>query len=93
MKGYTLEEFRDYMKGLKFEELEDMAMFIKEYFDHYKSVPDTNVEEKELALGKYAMLIAEYGMYFVSFSLSVIEMRKKLQEEIAAEEELARGSA
>lgn len=91
MKGYTLEEFRDYMKTLKFEELEDMAMFIKEYFDHYKNVPDTNVEEKELALGKYAMLISEYGMYFVSFSLSVIEMRKKLQEEIADEE--ARGTA
>lgn len=91
MKNYTLEEFRDYMKTLKFEELEDMAMFIKEYFDYYKSVPDTNVEEKELALGKYAMLISEYGMYFVSFSLSVIEMRKKLQEEIADEE--ARGTA
>lgn len=85
MKGYTLEEFSGYMKGLKFEDLEDMAMFIKEYFDYYKSVPDTNVEEKELALGKYAMLISEYGMLFVSFSLSVIEMRKKLQAEIAAE--------
>lgn len=91
MKGYTLEEFRDYMKTLKFEELEDMAMFIKEYFDYYKSVPDTNVEEKELALGKYAMLISEYGMYFVSFSLSVIEMRKQMQKEIAEEE--ARGTA
>lgn len=91
MKGHTLEEFRDYMKSLKFEELEDMATFIKEYFDYYKSVPDTEVEEKELALGKYAMLISEYGMYFVSFSLSVIEMRKQMQKEIAEEE--ARGTA
>lgn len=93
MKGHTLEEFRDYMKSLKFEELEDMAVLIKEYFDYYKNVPDTDVEEKEAALGKYAMLISEYGMYFVSFSLSVIEMRKKLQAEIAAEEAETRGTA
>lgn len=86
MKNYTLEEFRDYLQTLKFDDLEDLAVFIKEYFDYYKNVPDSNVEEKELALGKYAILISEYGMMFVSFALSVIEMRKKLQQEIADEE-------
>jgi hypothetical protein len=49
-------------------------------------VPDTDVAEKELALGKYIILITEYGMAFVSFALSVIEMRKKMQEEAAQEE-------
>ena len=86
MKSYTIEEFRDYIKTVKFEELEDLASFISEYFDHYKSVPDTDVAEKELALGKYIILITEYGMAFVSFTLSVIEMRKKMQEEAAQEE-------
>ena len=86
MKSHTIEEFREYIKTIKFEELEDLALFVSEYFDYYKSVPDTDVAEKELAFGKYSILITEYGMFFVSYTLSVIEMRKKLQEEVAQEE-------
>lgn len=86
MKGHTLEEFRDYLKTVNFDDLEGLALFIKEYFDYYKSVPDSNVQEKEDALAKYAILISEYGMMFVSFAISVIDMRKKLQEEIGEEE-------
>lgn len=85
MKSYTKEEFVDYVKTLEFDELEDAANFVTEYYDYYKSLPNESSVEKDAAFEKYMILMAKFGMLFVSFSLMVIGFRKKLDEQIAAE--------
>lgn len=85
MKSYTKEEFVDYVKTLEFDELEDAANFVTEYYDYYKSLPNEPSVEKDAAFEKYMILMAKFGMLFVSFSLMVIGFRKKLDEQIAAE--------
>lgn len=81
-KNYTREEFVDYVKGLKFQELEDVANFINEYFEHYESIPEDNKEEKQLAWEKYVILLSKYGHWFVSFALMVMELRGKMGETV-----------
>ena len=93
MKSYTREEFIEYVKTLQFEELEDMGAFIQEYYKYYENVPVENQKEKDEAWAKVLILLGRFGMTFISFSLAVIEFRKKLNEEIRAEEEASgRGS-
>lgn len=77
-KNYTREEFVEYVKNLEFYELEDVANYIREYFEHYESIPLENKEEKNLAWEKYIILLAKYGHWLVSFALMVIDMRKEL---------------
>lgn len=72
---------------LEFDELGDAAAFVTEYFEYYKSVPDSNKEEKDAAWEKYMILMAKFGSMFVSFTSIVIEYRKKLNEELQSEEE------
>lgn len=87
MKSFTKEEFIEYVKTLKFDELEDMADFVAEYFEYYEKLPNDPVQDKNDAWEKYVILMARFGMTFVTFTKSVIEYRKKLNEEIRAEEE------
>lgn len=87
MKSYTQEEFVEYVKNLEFDELEDCAAFVTQYYNYYKDVPETDKEEKDLAWAKYMILMSKYGMMFVSFTTMVISFRKKLNDEIAAEED------
>ena len=86
MKSYTKEEFVKYVEALKFEELEDAANFVTEYYDFYRSLPNEPKEEKDAAWEKYMILMAKFGMMFVAFTVTVIGFRKKLNDEIAAEE-------
>lgn len=81
-KNYTREEFVEYVKDLKFHELEDVANFINEYFEHYESIPAENKEEKQLAWEKYVILLSKYGQWFVSFALMVMELRGKMESTI-----------
>lgn len=85
MKSYTKEEFVKYVESLQFEELEDAANFVNEYYEYYRSLSGDNKEEKDAAWEKYMILQAKFGMMFVSFTLMVIEFRKKMNEEIQAE--------
>jgi hypothetical protein len=87
MKNFTKEEFVDYVKTLQFEELEDIGAFIQEYFNYYEKIPNENKEEKDEAWAKVMILLARYGMTFVSFGMVVIDFRKHLNEEIRLEEE------
>lgn len=86
MKSYTKEEFVKYVESLEFQELEDAASFVTEYYAFYKSLPNEPKEEKDAAWEKYMILMAKFGMMFVSFTTMVISFRKKLNDEIAAEE-------
>jgi hypothetical protein len=86
MKSYTQEEFVEYVKNLEFDELEDCAAFVTQYYNYYKDVPETDKEEKDLAWAKYMILMSKYGMMFVAFAASVVEFRKRLQNEISEEE-------
>lgn len=81
-KNYTRDEFVDYVKSLKFHELEDAANFIDEYYRYFESIPEEKTEEKQLAWEKYVILLSKYGHWFVSFSLIVMDMRKKMAEAI-----------
>ena len=92
MKSYTKEEFIEYVKGLKFEELEDIGNFIKEYYEYYDEIPKENKEAKDDAWEKYAILMTMYGMTFISFALSVIGLRKVLEDEIEQEKNRSAGS-
>jgi hypothetical protein len=87
MKSYTQEEFVEYVKNLEFDELENCAAFVAQYYDYYKEVPETNKEEKDLAWVKYMTLMSKFGMMFVSFTTMVISFKKKLNYEITAEED------
>ncbi len=87
MKSFTREEFVEYVKTLEFEELEDIGAFIQEYFQFYEAVPVENKEEKDEAWAKVMILLARYGITFVTFGMAVIDFRKHLNEEIRLEEE------
>lgn len=86
MKSYTKEEFIKYVEKFEFQELEDAANFVLDYYDYYKSLPNEPKAEKDAAWEKYMILMAKFGMMFVTFSLMIIDYRKKLNDEIAAEE-------
>ena len=86
MRSYTKEEFVKYVETLQFEELEDAANFVNEYYEYYRSLSGNNKEEKDAAWEKYMILQAKFGMLFVSFTIMVIDFRKKMNDEIAAEE-------
>jgi hypothetical protein len=86
MKSYTQEEFVEYVKKLEFDELEDCAAFVTEYYNYYKNLPESDGAEKDAAFGKFVILMSKYGMMFVSFTTSVIEFRKQLNDEIRQEE-------
>jgi len=86
MKSYTIEEFSKYVEALQFEELEDIGNFILEYYEYYKQTPDQPREEKDLAYQKYMVLLARYGLMFISFSMSVIDIRKQLDETYGSQE-------
>ena len=86
MIGHTMEEFVDYVKKLEFQELEDCAAFVTQYYEYYRNVPEENTQDKDDAWKKYMVLMSKFGMMFVSFSAAVIEFRKKLNEQIAEEE-------
>lgn len=83
MKSYSREEFIEYVKGLKFDELEDIATFVQSYFNYYESVPADQKEEKDAAWEKYVILAAKYCISFTEFTLAVIDYRKKLNEELS----------
>jgi hypothetical protein len=87
MKSFTKEEFVEYVKTLKFDDLEDCAIFVTQYFDYYSNIPEENKQEKDEAWSKYMILMSKFGMMFVSFTTAVIDFRKKLNEEIKAEED------
>jgi hypothetical protein len=86
MKDYTREEFIEYVKKLEFQELEDCASFITEYYNYYKNLPEESKEEKDTAWEKYMVLMSKFGMMFVMFTTSVIDLRKMLNDEIEQEE-------
>jgi len=86
MKDYTREEFIEYVKKLEFQELEDCATFITEYYNYYKNLPEESKEEKDAAWEKYMVLMSKFGMMFVMFTTSVIDLRKMLNNEIEQEE-------
>lgn len=86
MKSYTKEEFIEYVKKLEFQELEDCAAFVTEYYNYYVSVPEADKDEKNEAWSKYIILMSKFGMMFVGFTSAVIEFRKKIDAEIKAEE-------
>lgn len=92
MKSYTTEEFVEYVKTLQFNELEDMASFVKDYYEHFESIPRENEQEKNAAWEKFVVLITRFGMSFVSFTLAVIDFRKKVDEEIREQEVGSSGS-
>lgn len=81
-KNYTREEFVEYVKDLKFQELEDVANFINEYFEHYESIPADKTEEKQLAWEKYIILLSKYGQWFISFALMVMQLRSDMEKSI-----------
>lgn len=92
MKSFTREEFLEYVKGLNFEELEDVSNFVQEYLDHFQSIPEENVKEKDDAWEKYMMLMARFGSMFLAFTISVINFRKILNDEMSQEENRNSGS-
>lgn len=85
MKGYTVEEFSKYVESLQFEELEDVGNFILEYYQSYKNVPEEPGEEKDLAFQKYLVLLSRFGLLFINFSMSVIYLRKVIDESFKEE--------
>lgn len=85
MKSYTRDEFIEYVKNLKLDSIEDMADFVLEYYDYYDKIPES--DEKKEAWEKYMILMAKYGMIFVSFSQMVLQMKNKMNEEYGFEEE------
>lgn len=93
MKSFTKEEFVKYVETLQFEELEDAANFVNEYYEYYRSLSGNNKEEKDSAWEKYMILQAKFGMLFVSFTKMVIEFRKNLNDEIAKSETFENPSA
>jgi hypothetical protein len=82
MKSFTKEEFINYIKNLEFNELEDCAEFVTTYYEHYIAIPSDKKEEKDEAWERYMILMAKFGMMFVTFTAAVIEYRKKLNEEL-----------
>lgn len=87
MKGYTREEFVNYVKNLEFDELDDAANFVTEYFSYFESIPKENKEEKDAAWEKWVILMSKFGMMFVTFTSEVIAFRKRLNDELKATEE------
>jgi hypothetical protein len=85
MISYTREEFVEYVKNLEFQELEDVAAFVTQYYEYYNNIPGDKKEEKDEAWQKYMILQAKFGMMFVSFTYTVIEYRKQLNDEIEKE--------
>lgn len=82
MKSYTKEEFVKYVESLEFEELDDAANFVTEYYEYYKTLPNDPKEEKDAAWEKYMILMAKFGMMFVMFTSMVIDFRKKTNDEL-----------
>ena len=81
-KNYNRDEFVEYVKSLKFHELEDAANFIDEYYRYFESIPEEEKDAKQLAWEKYVILLSKYGHWFVSFSLVVMDLRKKMVEDL-----------
>jgi hypothetical protein len=81
-KNYTREEFVEYVKNLELQELEDIASFITEYFNHYNSIPNEDAEQKQLAWEKYVILLSRYGQLFISFATMVMELRDNAEKAI-----------
>lgn len=92
MKSFTQDEFISYVKNLNFEELEDVASFVQEYYNHFRSIPESNKKEKDDAWEKCMILQAKFGEMFVAFTLSVISLRKLLNEELESEKDRSEGS-
>lgn len=78
-KNYTRDEFVDYVKNLRFTEIEDVAKFVEEYFNYYDSIPVENTAEKTLAWEKYVILLSKYGHWFVTFTLMILELKDKME--------------
>lgn len=81
-KNYNREEFVEYVKNLELTELEDIAAFVNEYFNHYNSISNDDAEQKQLAWEKYVILLSRYGQLFVSFALMVMELRDNAEKAI-----------
>lgn len=92
MKSYTRDEFVNYVKNLEFDELDDAANFVTEYFEYFNSIPNENKEEKDAAWEKWIILMSKFGMMFVAFTSEVISFRKRLNDELKAAEELQNSS-
>lgn len=86
MKSYSREEFINYVKNLEFDELDDAANFVTEYFIYFESIPLENKEEKDAAWEKWVILMSKFGMMFVTFTSEVIAFRKRLNNELEAAE-------
>ena len=81
-KNYSREEFVDYVKNLELKELEDIAAFVNEYFNHYNSISPEDEVQKQLAWEKYVILLSRYGQLFVSFAMMVMELRDNTEKAI-----------
>lgn len=81
-KNYTREEFVEYVKNLELTELEDIAAFVNEYFDHYNSISAEDKDQKQLAWEKYVILLSRYGQLFISFAMMVMELRNNAEKAI-----------
>lgn len=69
--SFTNEEFVEYIKGLEFLELEDIAEFVYQYWKETVKDP-----ENRDALFKYNACVAVYGHLFLVYTREVIKMRK-----------------
>jgi hypothetical protein len=89
MKHLTAAEFADYVDDLEFEELEDIAAFVRSYFEAYKEIPEEDEEEKQNAWLKYVILTSRFAMTFVHYIEMSIEMRKEIEDQIKSIEEIS----
>ena len=64
-KSYTIQEFSEYVSGLKFDDIKDLLVFVKAY---YTEMIDSAQSEEELFknnLTKYSVVMSHFGHVFL----------------------------
>lgn len=81
-KHLTPVEFSEYVMNLKFEEFEDILAFVKSYYTAYKETPETEIESKNDAWIKYAILASHFCMTFIYYAEMNVALMKEFEEKI-----------
>ena len=79
--SFTKEEFVEYIQGLEFLELEDVAEFVHSYWKEYNENPTDDNSFR------YNACVATYGHLFLFFTREAIKMRKDYESREALEQQ------
>lgn len=82
VQNLTDKEFQNYIKTLKFDNMFDLAHFIRAYFEHYVDRLVNGTEDgANRAYANYAILMSFFGMNFVTY-METLEAKNKMNEDV-----------